>query len=186
MHNRRRKIQFRLALRLKVARYMITLAVFSLLVLGVCVFFFIFWNPIASGLLLISDPFTRSAAQVFNNAVRSLFLLFFVLNLTFLWLTYVISVRVIGPFARINRVLEEIAEGNTPQRIGFRSSDQAQFQELVEPFNRALATIRQRKEQLEEIKKELDAYLASHEGSAAAKGEAVVLRKIKERLDKLG
>jgi len=185
MHNRRKRIQLRMALRLKVAKYMITLIIFSLVVLGVCVFFFIFWNPIADGLLLISDPFTKSAAQVFNNAVRSLFLLFFVLNFAFLWLTYVISVRVIGPFARINRVLEEIVEGDIPEEIRFRSSDQAPFQELAEPFNRALTIMRQSKEQLDGIKKEVDTYLASHEGSAAAKDETLVLKKIKERLDKL-
>lgn len=186
MQNRRKRVQIKMALRLKVAKYMITLMIFSLVVLGVCVYFFIFWNPIANGLLLISDPFTRSATHVFNNAVRSLFLLFFVLNFIFLWLTYVIAVRVIGPFARINKVLEEIVEGNIPEEIRFRSSDQAPFQELAEPFNRALTTLRRRKEQVEEMKKEMDAYLTSPEDSAAAKEQAVFLRKIREGLDKLG
>jgi methyl-accepting chemotaxis protein len=179
MEDRRKKTPFKKALQLRVVRYMVILAVFALLVLFVCIFFFIFWNPIASGLLLISDPFTRSAAQTFNNSVRSLFILFFALNFIFLWLTFTIAVRIVGPFVRINRVLEDIANGELPEEVRFRKGDEIPFQQLTDPFNRALAVLRNRKQELDAIKKEIDGYLAS------TKEGAPILQKIKARLEKL-
>ncbi|MFQ5906402.1 MAG: hypothetical protein ACE5JA_07500 [bacterium] len=181
MQERRQRISVRSAFRLRVAKYMITLVTFSLLVLGVCTVLFLLWNPIGKGIILITDPFTKSTARIFNNAVRSLFLLFFVLNFIFLWLTFVIARRVIGPFVRIKRVLKQIAEGDIPEDMRFRKNDEIPFHELTEPFNQVLSQLRRRKEGLEATRKEVDTYLESHKGSDAAP----VMSRIKQRLNTL-
>ena len=109
-----------------------------------------------------------------------MFLLFFVLNFIFLWLTVTIAVRVVGPFVRINRILNEIATGDIPEQIRFRRSDEIPFQELTEPFNRALKALRERREELDQIKTEVGAALEAGPSDAAK-----ALARIKERLDKL-
>jgi len=181
MQERRQRMPMRSAFRLRVTKYMVTLVIFSLVVLGVCTVLFLLWNPIGKGIILIADPFTKSTAQIFNNAVRSLFLLFFALNFIFLWLTFIIARRVIGPFVRIKRVLKQMVEGNIPENIRFRKNDEIPFHELTEPFNLVLSALKRRKEGLEAVRKEVDAYLESHGGSDAAG----VISRIRDRLNTL-
>jgi methyl-accepting chemotaxis protein len=185
MQNRRRGFSFRSALKLRMTRQMLFLASFSLLVLGLCVLFFFLWGPIPRQLLLIADPHAQSSARIFGNTVRSLFIFFFVLNILFLWLISVVARSVLGPFVRINRVLEELAGGNLPKDVRFRKNDEAPFQQLVEPLNRALDHLRARREELKVIIDELDSTLAEGRTSGFSESSLAKLQELRTRVDKL-
>jgi hypothetical protein len=185
MQNRRRGISLRSAFGLRLTRYMMFLVVFVLVTLGLCVLFFFLWTPIPRQLLFITDPHAQSTARIFTNTVRSLFIFFFILNLLFLWLISVIARSVLGPFVRINRVLEEMAAGSIPRDVRFRKNDEAPFQKLVDPLNRVLDHLRAREDKLRIIKENLDSSLAEARSSGVSGGSLDSLEKAKAGLDEL-
>jgi len=185
MRNRRRGISLRSAFRLRLTRYMLFLVVFALATLGLCVLFFFLWSPIPRQLLFITDPHAQSTAQIFSNTVRFLFVFFFVLNLLFLWLVSAVARSVLGPFVRINRVLDQLAGGHLPEEVRFRKSDEAPFQEIVDPLNKVLDHLRARRGELGTIKEELDASLAEAEAAGMAKSSLDALRNLGARIEKL-
>ena len=185
MQNRRRGFSFRSALRMRMTRYMLFLALFSLLALGLSVLFLFLWSPIPRQLLFITDPHAQSSAMVFSNTVRGLFIFFFVLNILFLWLISVVAKNVLGPFVRINRVLEELASGNLPKDVRFRKNDETPFQQLVEPLNRALDHLRARRDELKSIIGELDSRLAECQSSGFSASSLEALQNLKSRVEQL-
>jgi methyl-accepting chemotaxis protein len=151
----------------------------SLWSLSGCAFFFFLWTPIPRQFLFITDPHAQSTARIFSATVRSLFVFFFALNLVFFWLVSVIARSVLGPFVRINRVLEQLAAGRIPGDVRFRKNDEAPFQQLVEPLNRALDHMRGRRDELSAIQEGLNSGLAE----ARASGSLDSLQKVKARLE---
>lgn len=185
MQNRRQRFSLASAFRLRLTRYIVFLLVFALVALGLCVLFFFLWSPIPRQLLFVTDPHAQSTARVFSNTVRSIFIFFFVLNLLFLWLTSVIAKRVIGPFVRINRVLEQLAAGDIPKEVRFRKNDETPFQQLTDPLNRVLAYLSSRREELRSIKKEIESSLTRGEAGGLSKEALESLTSVNVRLEKL-
>ena len=185
MRNRRRGISLKSVFKLRLARYMLFLVVFSLVTLGLCVLFFFLWSPIPRQLLFITDPHAQSTARIFSNTVRILFIFFFVLNLLFLWLLSAIARSVLGPFVRIRRVLDQLAGDDLPQDVRFRKNDEAPFQEITDPLNKVLDHLRARKAELGSIKSDLDARLSEAEAAGMSKGSLDSLRALSERIEKL-
>jgi methyl-accepting chemotaxis protein len=182
MQNRRQKFSLGSAFKLKLTRYTVVLVVFTLAILALCVLFFFLWSPIPRQMLIIADPYARSTARVFSNTVRSLFIFFFVINFIFLWLTSVIARRVIGPFVRLNRTLEELARGDIPNEIRFRKGDEAPFQELAEPLNRMLSLMRTNRDEVRKLKEKMDLELEKAEGAGLAKEVLEALKEVRDRL----
>jgi methyl-accepting chemotaxis protein len=185
MQNRRQKFSLRSALKLKLTRYMVVLVVFTLAILALCVLFFFLWSPIPRQMLIIADPYARSTARVFSNTVRSLFIFFFVINFIFLWLTSVIARRVIGPFVRLNRTLEELAGGDLPNEIRFRKGDEAPFQELAEPLNKMLSLMRANRDEVRKLKEKIDTEFEKAKGAGLPKEALDALEEVRNRLSNI-
>jgi len=56
---------------------------------------------------------------------------------------FVLTNRIAGPIYRLKQHLEDVAAGKTYEDIGFRKMDY--FSELIEPYNKILAELRELK-----------------------------------------
>ncbi len=131
------------AFEFKTFRMMFTVIFLAfILALALCYTYF-FWHQVFLS--------AKSLPPVLENAGTVGQVLLLVLALIAIligWITFVISLRILGPLKRLERDLLRMARGDIPEPLKFRTRDEVEFHMISLPFNELVERMRHDRSEL--------------------------------------
>ena len=152
--DRRKPRVFKEPFHLKIVRELITIGVFSLVILALLCIIVLFWGQAASVMQL-----QGSGRIVFLNLLKAFVVISVILLGLVLWISVLISRNLFGPLLRLRSNMERLLKGESPERIRFRKSDELEFHYISEPFNQLSDMIITYKKELNELEEKISAFL---------------------------
>jgi signal transduction histidine kinase len=176
--DRRRVRVFRDSFQLKIVRTLISIGIFSLVLLALLGFVVLFWLPAARELEL-----SASGSVLFINLVKIFLIVTVVLLGLIFWISYLISRNLFGPLTRLRKNIERLLKGENPEDIKFRKSDELEFHYISEPFNQLADRMLEIREGVNGLEKDITDVLDKYEkGMIKQKGMVKFVEELKGKI----
>ena len=166
--DRRKARVFKESFQLKIVRTLISLGIFSLVMLAIIGYLVLFWSPAAREMGLAGSGTTL----LWNLAKVLLIVTVILLGLVF-WISYLISRNLFGPLTRLRGNMERLIRGDDPSTLRFRQSDELEFHYISEPFNELVDRIVHLKKEVQELKESIGDFLDKNEKGMIKKNMVV-------------
>lgn len=179
--DRRRPRVFKESFQLKIVRTLISLGVFSLVLLALIGYLVLFWSPAAREIGL-----AQSGTTLLWNLAKVFLVVTVVLLGLVLWISYLISRNLFGPLTRLRNSMERLIGGHDPDTIRFRKSDELEFHYISEPFNELVDRIVSLKRQIAELRTSIDDFLKKNEKGMIKKNAVIpYIEELKTKVESL-
>lgn len=152
--NRRKPRIFKDTFRLKTVRTLIFVGLFSLVVLGVFGYMLLFWEPVVVEIGLI-----HTGSALFLNLAKVFLIITVILLGLILWISFLISRNLFGPLLRLRKHMEMLIDGEDPDKIRFRKTDELEFHYISEPFNKVIDREMGIKKEAQAVETEITTFL---------------------------
>jgi methyl-accepting chemotaxis protein len=179
--DRRKARVFKESFQLKIVRTLISLGIFSLVMLAIIGYLVLFWSSAARDMGLV-----RSGANlIWNMAKVFLIVTVILLGLVF-WISYLISRNLFGPLTRLRGNMERLMRGDDPSALRFRKSDELEFHYISEPFNELVDRIVDYKKEVKELKESISDFLDKNKKGMIKKNMIMpYIEELKTKVDSL-
>ncbi len=179
--DRRKPRVFKESFQLKIVRTLVSLGVFSLVLLALIGYLVLFWSPAAREIGLAQSGTTL----LWNLAKVFLIVTIILLGLVF-WISYLISRNLFGPLTRLRNSMEKLISGHDPDTIRFRKSDELEFHYISEPFNELIDRVVNLKKEVEALKKSINDFLEKqHKGMIKQNAVIPYIEELKTKIESL-
>jgi signal transduction histidine kinase len=180
MDRRKPKI-YRESFQLKIVRTLISLGVFSLVILALLGFLLLYWTPAAREMGL-----SGSGTGLLVNLAKVFIIVTVVLVVLVLWISFLISRNLFGPLKRLKRNMELLIQGKDADEIRFRKSDELEFHYISDPFNQLVDKVSKLRKETVDLEEEVSDFLEKKEkGMIKQKGYITFIKEIKDKLSSL-
>ena len=156
--DRRKAKVFKESFHLKIVRTLISIGVFSLVVLALLGVIVLFWLPAVKTMGL-----TGSGRFLFLNLLKVFLLVTVILLGLVLWISFLISRNLFGPLTRLRNHMEMFIRGDDPETIKFKQSDELEFHYLSEPFNQIIDRVSNLENNVKDLERQIDDFLEKSE-----------------------
>ncbi len=179
--DRRKPRVFRESFQLKIVRTLITLGIFSLVMLALIGYLVLFWSSAAKEIGL-----THSGTTLFWNLAKIFLIVTVILLGLVLWISYLISRNLFGPLTRLRNNMEGLIRGDDPSSLRFRKSDELEFHYISEPFNELVDRIVNLKKDINELQENINGFLEKHDKGMIKKNAAIpYIEELKTKIGSL-
>lgn len=172
---RRLTESIREAFEFKTFRMMFTV-IFLAFILAIALgYTYFFWHQVFMS--------SKSLPPILENAGtmgQVLLLVLVLISILIIWMTTVISLRILGPLKRLERDLMQMARGDIPEPLKFRTRDEVEFHMISLPFNELVERMRHERSELTWLQERSRDILAQAERKAVSPEEVLVLLKAQE------
>jgi methyl-accepting chemotaxis protein len=179
--DRRKPRVFKESFQLKIVRTLISLGVFSLVLLALIGYLVLFWSSAAREIGL-----AQSGATLFWNLAKIFLVVTVILLGLVFWISYLISRNLFGPLTRLRNNMEKLIKGHDPDTIRFRKSDELEFHYISEPFNKLIDRIVGLKRDVKELENNIKDFLEKHEKGMIKKNAVIpYIQELKTKVESL-
>jgi HAMP domain-containing protein len=164
------------AFEFKTFRMMFTVILLAFILAIALGYTYLFWHQVFMS--------SKSLPPVLENAGAiglMLLLVLILIAILIIWMTSVISLRILGPLRRMQRDLLQMARGDIPEPIRFRARDEVQFHMLSLPFNECVERRRRERSELLWLQERTRDILAQAEQKTLSPEEVLVQLKAQEK-----
>jgi sensor histidine kinase YesM len=179
--DRRKARVFKESFQLKIVRTLISLGIFSLVLLALIGYLVLFWSSAAREIGL-----AHSGTTLLLNLAK-IFLVVTVLLLGLvLWISYLISRNLFGPLTRLRNSMKKLIKGHDPDTIRFRKSDELEFHYISEPFNELVDRVVNLKKEVDGLRTSINDFLEKHNKGMIKKNAIIpYIEELKTKIDSL-
>jgi|GEM_PF-5514395 len=179
--DRRKARVFKESFQLKIVRTLISIGVFSLVILALLGVIVLFWLPAVKTMGLAD-----SGRFLFLNLLKVFLIVTIILLGLVLWISFLISRNLFGPLTRLRNHMEMLIRGEDPETIKFRQSDELEFHYLSEPFNKIIDRITGMENNVKTLEKEVGDFLEKNDKGMIKKSAFVPFaRELKDKISSL-
>lgn len=179
--DRRKPRIFKESFHLKIVRTLISIGVFSLVLLALLGLIVLFWLPAVKTMGL-----TGSGKLLFLNLLKVFLIVTIILLGLILWISFLISRNLFGPLTRLRNHVEKLIRGKSLDKIRFRKSDELEFHYLSEIFNQLMDRETMFRKDAEMIEKDIADFLEQNKKGIIKKSAFIpFIQEIKTRLSSL-
>ncbi len=179
--DRRKPRVFKESFQLKIVRTLISLGVFSLVMLALLGYMVLFWSSAAKGIGL-----EHAGSTLLMNLAKVFLIATVILLGLILWISYLISRNLFGPLNRLRNNMEKLIKGDDPDSIKFRKSDELEFHYISEPFNQLVDKISHLRNEAKVLENEIADFIEKNaKGIIKKKAIEPFLREIKTKVGSL-
>lgn len=179
--DRRKPRIFKESFQLKIVRTLISIGIFSLVILALLGFVVLFWSSATKTMELAG-----SGNHLFFYLLKVFLIVTIILLGLILWISFLISRNLFGPLLRLRNHMEMLIKGEDPDKIRFRKSDELEFHYLSEPFNQLIDKVTTLRMEAKAIEKDITDFLEKNE-KGMMKKEATIpfVQELKTKITSL-
>lgn len=179
--DRRKPRVFKESFQLKIVRTLISLGIFSLVMLALIGYLVLFWSSAAREIGL-----AHSGSALFWNLAKIFLVVTVILLGLVLWISYLISRNLFGPLTRLRNSMEKLIKGHDPDTIRFRKSDELEFHYISEPFNELVDRIVNLNKEVGELRANINDFLEKNEKGMIKKNAVIpYIEELKAKVEAL-